>query len=731
MLLLQTYDNWHVYGTQYLQKQPPTTLPVQSKSESGHSFPRVGEKDTALRRYDTDYHGSGERILVTLKSNDDGRPIIARVSAHLLRLEREFYLNKAFVQTADPDCLHVTKLIDLVYIPRLREDDEPLVCSIFESPGRNSLRDYIDFGPAWVGSTKAPRPDGSSGPSDAQQRVLRIISVHTFLDFAIGACESLELLHHGLRVVHGELRADAFHFNEETRVVKLVNFGSGPRSFDNGLTSSGWLSLSQEIGIGHKLQFIAPEQTGRMPAEPDSRTDIYSLGIVLWTLLAGKAAFEGDDPIEIIQAVLVRRLPPVSSARLDVPDVLSNIIRRMTHKQVEDRYHSIIGLKYDFSEVKRMLEDGESDALASFTVGTKDVSSFFMLPAKQFGRDVERAQGAQVIEKVAIQQRASLDSTHSGLQVLADTSSSIVSDRRDSVDLTRSSDTSSVLGNNHSSDFQTSDLFQQDILSAESTSQLSLSGQNHRSSMKTGLESGSQKSGNRSNQLVKPMKEVNQTHLRKESHVSRRKIRCEVISIRGSPGIGKSTLMSDLQSEIRWQHGYFASAKFDPAKKAPFEPLLQAMSSLIRQIFSESDLNSDYHQFVASAVRPYWPSVCLMLDLPESLLIDTKRASQSTIKGLSAQNSSDSANTNTSDGFGNYTAQIGSIPHASLSRGSTTSFQSIQFMALIIEILRIVATNKLISLCLDNIQYADNESLELLSKVVEMKLGVVILVCLT
>ena len=715
--MLQTYDNWHVYGTQY--SQTLSTPPFRSKGESAH--PRADEKKWNLRRNDTDDYGSDEHSSTPLESDDHHRPIIARVSAHLLRLEREFCLNKAFAQTTDPNCLHVTKLIDLVHIPRLCEDDEPLVCSIFESPGHNSLRDYIDFGPAWIGSTKAP---GLEKTSAAQQKPLQKIHVPTFLDFALGACESLELLHHGLRMVHGELRADAFHFNEETRAVKLVNFGSGPRSFDNGLTSRGWLSLSQELGIKHKLQFIAPEQTGRLPAEPDSRSDIYSLGIILWTLLAGKVAFEGENPIDVIQAVLVKSLQPISSARLDVPDVISNIIRRMTNKQVEDRYHSVIGLKYDLGETKRMLEDGESDALASFTVGTKDVSSFFMLPTKHFGRDIERARGAEVIKKVATQQCASSGSTLSNLQVSADTSSSVVStDRRDSADLTRSSDTSSIVGNNHSLDLQTSD-----VRSAESTSQLSLRGQDHRASIKTGFESGSQTSGNRVNQFMIPAKEVSDMHRRKESHTSRRKIDCEVLSIRGSPGIGKSSLMAELQSDIRRQQGYFASAKFDPAKKAPFEPLLQAMSSLIRQIFSESDLNSEYHQFVASAVRPYWPSICSMLDLPESLLIDTLRAGQDMTSGLLIQNSSNSATTNTTDGFAISTTQSGSIAQGSLSCGPVSTFQSINFMALTIEILRIVATNKLISLCLDNIQYADNESLELLSKVAEMRLGVVIMV---
>ena len=51
----------------------------------------------------------------------------------------------------------------------------------------------------------------------------------------------MELLHHGLKVVHGEIRADAFHFNRDSGVVKLVNLGSGPGSFEHWWSDEFWL----------------------------------------------------------------------------------------------------------------------------------------------------------------------------------------------------------------------------------------------------------------------------------------------------------------------------------------------------------------------------------------------------------------------------------------------------------------------------------------------------------
>lgn len=256
---------------------------------------------------------------------------------HTLRLEREYKLCKSLTETSDPDCEHTVRPIQFTALPNQRIGEDAFVVSIFESPGPNYLRELADLGPVFWNSGKqkyqepltSPQPD-SSGSGDQ-------ISLSVFLEFAVGAANCLSLLHHGnqdVRNVHGEIRGDAFHFNRATGAVKLINYGSGLRSFEHGLTSEGWSSLSREFGIKDKLRFIAPEQTGRMPAEPDSRTDIYSLGVLFWTMLAGFPAVDGDTPIDIIQSVIGRRIPPLSSRRMDAPDVLSSIIQKMTQKQI-------------------------------------------------------------------------------------------------------------------------------------------------------------------------------------------------------------------------------------------------------------------------------------------------------------------------------------------------------------------------------------------------------------
>jgi len=99
----------------------------------------------------------------------------------------------------------------------------------------------------------------------------------------------------------------------------------------------------------------------------------------------------------------------------------------------------------------------------------------------------------------------------------------------------------------------------------------------------------------------------------------RRKGRCEVVCIAGAAGLGKSCLVQSVQIEAR-QRGYFASSKFDQSKKTPFGPVLKLLSSLFKQVFSESNTDTAFHQLLKQYVRPAWPMLHKILGLPEFLL---------------------------------------------------------------------------------------------------------------
>jgi serine/threonine-protein kinase len=85
---------------------------------------------------------------------------------------------------------------------------------------------------------------------------------------------------------------------------------------------------------------MAPEQM-LSAADVDVRSDVWSLGIVLYELLAGRPPFSGPTRLEVCTNVLVSPLPPLRDARSDVPTAVAAVVERCLEKQPELRYQSV------------------------------------------------------------------------------------------------------------------------------------------------------------------------------------------------------------------------------------------------------------------------------------------------------------------------------------------------------------------------------------------------------
>lgn len=649
--------------------------------------------------------------------------MVARVSRHILRLEREFQLAKEIVSRSDSKCQHFVRPIELVRLPS-RPGQESLIASIFEAPGENYVKELVQLGPnAYKGVAKKDSWEITSVASNQES----LISLRLFLDFAVGAAACCEVLHHGNRIVHGELRGDAFHFDQSKGLVKMINFGSGARSFENGLTSAGWASLSLEVGVEHKLQFIAPEQTGRLPAEPDLRTDIYSLGILFWMMLTGEVPFEGSTPLDVMQSVLSRRLPPLSSRRMDIPDALASIIQKMTQRNIEDRYNSTSGVKHDLVQVSKMLSNGDMEGIKTFKIGTKDISSYFMLPSRQLGRDKERGMITAMMKSLSKRQWQSSHmnslSSNSSIsresQVLEDLASDSTSSRESESRIGSGVEVSALeaLRDSHNATSNTPpDPFPHDRLEARYFSN-TLSSDTR--TPVSALDSSIHRSSSVRSDADSP------SALLRKAQRLRRRGRCEVISINGAAGLGKSSLVQSIQVSAR-KHGYFAVAKFDQAKNSPYDPVLRLMSSLFRQIFSESDVNTEFHNTVRSFVNPVWPALHSWLDLPEWLLNSGKSITPvaNNSRSLLVRNHA-SRRASSPSTYCSSTGSTGSATAEWLQSGASAN--SSKFSKTFLDVLRLLASEKFICCCIDDLQFADHESLDLIQNIIVGKIPMMLI----
>jgi signal transduction histidine kinase/predicted ATPase/CheY-like chemotaxis protein len=699
-----SYDCWHVFAT----RRPRSTLYSRKPSTASGSTP-------TRSMYDAESDETEKE-----KTNY----VVVRVSVHALRSEREYKLLQKLVSESDPECRHVVRPLQFARLPARQPGDVPLSIIAVEAPGKNVLHELVEFGPNFY----------AGSPESPQMQRHGQVPLLQFLDFAVGACECLEILHHDQQMVHGELRADAFHYHKDTGVVRMINFGSGARSFERGLTSAGWASLVSERGVQHKLQFIAPEQTGRLPAEPDSRTDVYSLGVLFWTMLTGQPAFEGKKPLEIMQNVLSRRIPLASAIRADIPEALCAVVTKMTNRNMDDRYNSISGVKHDLQQLKKILIDADKDALAAFKIATNDVSCFFNLPSHLVGRVEQRQTINAVLEKAARRSARAAPITRKGLYSLSSGTSMYSSDRAD-ISLLDELISDSTSSNDRDRDSRLNSIpevapydFARTRHIPQSQESVNSSGnsvtddqefkplQETRSSVDS-RGSINESTAQRSTSAYQLNSEA--SSLMRTAQKLKRKGRTELIAICGAAGFGKSSLVQSITPAAR-RHGYFTASRFDQVKNAPFEPVVKLMSSLFRQIFSEHDVNTPFHENIRTFVKPFWGTLHTYLDLPVWLLSPVTHGPN---------------------------AGKGSIPTTALLNGAAPekrkmcsqqstsdwlraggSSKTSRFMHIFLDTLRLLAIQKFICFCLDGLQFADAESLDLIQMIVSAHIPIVLIV---
>src|SRR5262249_32002837 len=100
-------------------------------------------------------------------------------------------------------------------------------------------------------------------------------------------------------------------------------------------------------------QYMSPEQARGQKV--DARTDIFSLGVMLYEMIAGQPPFESVNSYEVIGAILKSEPPPLKDTGVEIPTELQRIVGKMLRKNRDERYQTAKDLLNDLKDLKEEL----------------------------------------------------------------------------------------------------------------------------------------------------------------------------------------------------------------------------------------------------------------------------------------------------------------------------------------------------------------------------------------
>jgi PAS domain S-box-containing protein len=212
------------------------------------------------------------------------------------------------------------------------------------------------------------------------------------LRLGVGLAAALGALHrHG--IIHKDLTPGHVMVDVATGQVWLTGFRSASR-----LRRERQMAEPPEV-IAGTLPYMAPEQTGRMNRSIDSRSDLYSFGVILYEMVTGALPFTASDPMEWVHCHTARQPVPPAEWVMECPAAVSGLVMRLLDKDPEQRYQTATGVEHD---LQRCLVQWDTDhRIDSFPLGEHDTPDRLLIPERLYGRDRDVASLLAAFDRVA------------------------------------------------------------------------------------------------------------------------------------------------------------------------------------------------------------------------------------------------------------------------------------------------------------------------------------------
>lgn len=200
------------------------------------------------------------------------------------------------------------------------------------------------------------------------------LQIREAMDFTVQIADALSEAH-SLSIVHCDVKASNLMVNERG-TIKLLDFGiASATSAKEAEPDDRTRPVGQQTAVGvvtGTVSYMSPEQAiGRAL---DHRSDIFSLGAVLYEMLTAHLPFEGETPVEIIDKIIHAEPMPVTRLNYGVPPDLERVVRKCLEKDRERRYQSVRDLLIDLRNLQRDSDSGSQATTSGLRRNTQVVT---------------------------------------------------------------------------------------------------------------------------------------------------------------------------------------------------------------------------------------------------------------------------------------------------------------------------------------------------------------------
>ena len=178
------------------------------------------------------------------------------------------------------------------------------------------------------------------------------------LEIALPLADAVSRAHRA-GITHRDLKPDNVMIDAEGR-LRVLDFGlaklQDPPGFRADAEAPTATAVTEEGKILGTVAYMSPEQAEGKAVDP--RSDVFSLGTILYEMASGTRPFHGDTNVSTISAILKDQPPSVTELKPSLPNHLGRIIRRCLAKEPDRRFETALGLRNELEELKGEIDSG-------------------------------------------------------------------------------------------------------------------------------------------------------------------------------------------------------------------------------------------------------------------------------------------------------------------------------------------------------------------------------------